>query len=71
MKAKPIDRYPKIVEWSDEDKCYIGTCPGLMYGGVHGKNEAKVFKELCQVAKEVIQLYRDDKKPLPRPFRLT
>ena len=30
------DRYTKIVEWSDEDKCFIGTCPQLMYGGAHG-----------------------------------
>ena len=33
---KASDRYLKIVEWSDEDGCYVGTCPGLMLGGVHG-----------------------------------
>ena len=27
------DRYLKVVAWSDEDKCFIGTCPQLMYGG--------------------------------------
>ncbi len=26
---RPSDRYLKIVEWSDEDQCYVGTCPGL------------------------------------------
>jgi len=30
------DGYPKVVAWSDEDKCFISTCPQLMYGGAHG-----------------------------------
>ena len=28
------DRYLKLVEWSEADGCYVGTCPGLMFGGV-------------------------------------
>lgn len=40
--------YSKIVRWSNEDRCYIGTCPGLFYGGVHGKNEMKVYRDLCR-----------------------
>ena len=30
---KISDRYLKIVEWSEEDQCYVSTCPGLFYGG--------------------------------------
>ena len=37
------DRYAKIVEWSDEDACYIGRVPALSYGGVHGSDRAAVF----------------------------
>jgi hypothetical protein len=33
---KSSDRYLKLVEWSDEDGCYVGRCPELMLGGVHG-----------------------------------
>ncbi len=44
--------YTKIVRWSDEDHCYIGTCPDLMFGGVHGANELRVYKELCKVVAE-------------------
>lgn len=51
---KKSDRYLKIVEWSDEDQCYIGRCPELMFGGVHGKDERKVFAELCQAIDEWI-----------------
>lgn len=62
---KTSDRYLKIVEWSDEDDCYVGMCPGLMLGGVHGDNEAKVYAELCQVVKEWIAIHEQDGVPLP------
>ena len=62
---KKSDQYLKIVEWSDEDHCYVGTCPGLMIGGVHGTDEAKVFKELCQVVEEWIKIHEEDGEPLP------
>lgn len=61
-------RYVKIVEWSDEDGCFIGSCPELFYGGCHGDNEREVFDELCQIVEETIRLYRQDNKPLPSPL---
>ena len=30
---KESARYVKIVEWSEEDQCYVGSSPGLLYGG--------------------------------------
>jgi len=62
---KTSDRYIKIVEWSEEDQCYVGTCPGLMLGGVHGDDEANVYKELCQAVEEWIEIYENDGAPLP------
>jgi predicted HicB family RNase H-like nuclease len=62
---KPSDKYLKIVEWSEEDGCYVGTCPGVIYGGVHGDDETKVYQELCQAVKEAVELYKADNKPLP------
>ena len=64
---KESARYVKIVEWSDEDQCFIGTSPGLMYGGCHGDDERAVYAELCDIVEEVIQLYRQEGKPLPPP----
>lgn len=58
-------RYTKFVEWSDEDECFIGRCPELMGGGVHGSNEAKVYAELCEVVEEWIELLNKDGVPLP------
>lgn len=58
-------RYAKILEWSDEDQCYVGSAPGLIYGGCHGADERAVFEELCEIVEEAIALYHKDGKPLP------
>jgi len=60
-------RYVKIVEWSEEDQCYVGSSPGLLNGGCHGTNEREVFDELCRIVEEAIALYKIDGKPLPPP----
>jgi predicted RNase H-like HicB family nuclease len=57
--------YAKIVEWSEEDQCYVGSAPGLMYGGCHGDDEKEVFAELCRIVEEAISLYHQDGRPLP------
>jgi predicted RNase H-like HicB family nuclease len=59
--------YVKIVEWSNEDQCYVGSAPGLIYGGCHGTDEKKVFAELCRIVDEAIALYQREGKPLPLP----
>lgn len=64
---KESTRYAKIVEWSDEDQCFVGSSPGLIYGGCHGVDEKAVFAQLCQVVEEAIALYHHDGKPLPPP----
>ncbi|MBI4570266.1 MAG: toxin-antitoxin system HicB family antitoxin [Planctomycetes bacterium] len=64
---KPSDRYLKVVEWSPEDGCYVGTSPGLMFGGVHGHDEAVVYKDLCAVVEECLRLHAEDGDPLPPP----
>ena len=60
-------RYVKIIEWSDEDQCFIGSCLGLFYGGCHGDDEKLVFDELCQIVEEAVELYRREGRPLPPP----
>jgi predicted RNase H-like HicB family nuclease len=66
-KSLIADRYAKIVEWSDEDGCYIGRVPALSYGGVHGSDRAAVFSEICQVAEEIVELMLADGRKLPTP----
>ncbi len=62
---KDSDHYAKVVEWSEEDQCYVGSCPGLMLGGCHGDDEVAVFEELCRVVDDIVQLYHEDGKRLP------
>lgn len=62
---KKTDRYLKIVEWSRKDGCYVGTCPGLILGGIHGRNQAKVFSELCEAVEEAVRLLESEGRPLP------
>jgi predicted RNase H-like HicB family nuclease len=64
---KESARYAKIVEWSEEDQCYVGSAPGLLLGGCHGDDEKAVFETLCQIVEEAIALYRSDGRPLPPP----
>lgn len=64
---KMSSRYVKIVEWSEKDQCYVGSCPGLFFGGCHGENEQEVFSELCRIVEETIDLYRRDGQSLPSP----
>jgi predicted RNase H-like HicB family nuclease len=67
---KPSDRYLKLVAWSEEDQCYVGRCPDLMLGGVHGSDETAVYGELCQAVDEWIRLHESEGRPLPEPTAL-
>ena len=62
---KTSDKYLKIVQWSKEDQCYVGQCPDLMLGGVHGCDEKQVYAELCDAVEEWIQIHQDDGIPIP------
>ena len=66
MKTNKRNQYLKIVEWSDEDRCFIGRVPGLLaLGGIHGTDEQKVYKELGNLVDEWIEIYGQDNVPLP------
>ena len=62
---KDSARYVKVVEWSEEDHCYVGSAPGLLYGGCHGDDERAVFEELCAIVEDTISLYHKEGRPLP------
>ena len=62
---KKRNQYLRVVEWSEEDQCFIGRVPGLAMGGVHGKNEAKVYEKLGSLIDEWIEIHEADGVPLP------
>ncbi len=55
----------KVVEWSEEDQCYVGSVPGWIGKCCHGNNEEEVFHELCQILEEWIDIYEKEDIPLP------
>jgi predicted RNase H-like HicB family nuclease len=55
----------KIIEWSEEDQCYVGSIPGWIGKCCHGDNEEKVYHELCRILEEWIEIYKEDNRPLP------
>ncbi len=66
---KQAAQFTKFVEWSDEDQVFIGRCPDLFLGGVHGTDEAKVYTELCEVVEEWIEMLDKGGEELPKPLR--
>lgn len=65
---KTASRYIKHVEWSEEDSCFVGTCPELFGGGCHGQDELAVYRQLTSMVEEAVEdLLKEGKKP-PKPL---
>ena len=66
---RKTDIYHRWVAWSEDDQCYIGRCPDLFQGGVHGDDPLKVAKELQKVIDEWESILQSDTRQLP-PVRV-
>ena len=62
---KATRRYVKLVEWSDEDRCFIGSAPPLIGQSCHGATEAAVLKELNQIVEDWVVTLLTRGEPLP------
>ena len=60
-------KYIKIVEWSDEDQYFIGYCPGIIGPCCHGTDEIEVYRQLCEIVDEWIEILHQDNEALPLP----
>ena len=60
-------KYIKSVEWSDEDQCFIGYCPGIIGPCCHGEDEIEVYRELYQIVDEWLEIAQQENKTLPPP----
>ncbi len=67
MKKITAKDYIKVIEWSDEDHCFVGSAPPLIGQCCHGKTEADVIKQLNIIVQEWIDTYHQDGRPLPSP----
>lgn len=61
---KTSERYHRWVEWSEEDKTYLGRCPDLITG-IHGDDPVRLYGELCEVIEEVVAHFEEAGRLLP------
>ena len=64
---KDSARYVKRVEWSDEDQCFVGSCPGVIGPCCHGDDEVAVYRELCGIVDEWLEVIHREEEALPEP----
>jgi len=65
--VKAADHYIKLVEWSEEDHCYVGSSPGFIGPCCHGSDETQVYRELCEIVAEWVEIHQAEAIPLPAP----
>jgi predicted HicB family RNase H-like nuclease len=61
--------YLRVVEWSEEDRCFVGSAPPLIGRCCHGQTEASVLKQLKRIVEEWIRLADKDGVALPAAER--
>jgi predicted HicB family RNase H-like nuclease len=59
-------RYPRVIEWSEEDGYYVGSAPPLVGQCCHGDTEANVAKQLATIVRDLVQDVIDGKMPEPK-----
>lgn len=59
------DKYLKLVEWSNVEQMYIGRIPGIAIREIKGNDEVSVYRELCGVLDNWIEVHATDADKLP------
>ena len=60
-------RYLKMLEWSEEDRLYIGSASPIISQCCHGDTEAEVLEQLVEIVEEWVEIFLRDGKLLPTP----
>lgn len=53
--------YHGIIEWSRDDQCFIGHCPGVIGPCCHGDSYEQVEVDLRQIIREWLEIEKKDK----------
>lgn len=59
--------YLREVEWSPEDRCFVGSAPPLIGRCCHGPTEASVMNQLKRIVEDWIRLRDAEGVVLPVP----
>jgi antitoxin HicB len=65
---KPED-YQMVIEWSDEDRCYVSTLPAWQNARTHGKTLAKAAQRGHEVLQMLIDSALANGNVIPEPQR--
>ncbi len=57
--------YLKIVRWSDEDLCFVGSIPDVCGDCCHGDDEVDVYAQLVEIHDTWIKDLQAEGKDLP------
>ena len=47
--------YPLVVEWSEEDQVFIGSCPGITGPCCHGSAPRDVLRQLVRIVSDWLE----------------
>ena len=51
----PVLSYPLVVEWSEEDQVFIGSCPGIRGPCCHGSAPRDVLRQLVRIVSDWLE----------------
>lgn len=60
-----ITKYGGVVEWSDEDRCFVGSYPGIIGPCCHGDDRDQVYLQLRQIVGEWLEFEKEDREKTP------
>jgi predicted HicB family RNase H-like nuclease len=58
-------RYPRVIEWSEEDGCFVGSAPPLIGQSCHGRSTREVAAQLEEIVLDLCADVVDGKIPEP------
>lgn len=61
-------KYKIVVNWSDEDDCYIANVPELQGCKTHGGTLEETMKNIQEVIEMFLEVLKEDGKPIPEPM---
>jgi predicted HicB family RNase H-like nuclease len=65
--GRPAHGYSAKVFWSDEDEAYVAVCPELNNISAFGESREEALRELDTAIELALDVYRQDKIPIPPP----
>jgi len=60
-------KYAVVIQYSDEDQCYVAQVPQLEGCMAHGDTPERAFREITIAQELWLEVAREDGDPIPEP----